>query len=97
MNQAFRVPLIILCYVLLILVSNMFPHHNFTVAVNKLPNFLADPCEKANQPLPLHQCTIHINCENTEMITQAYNCALDGNISDRWGRQINVCVTFIIC
>ncbi|PNF33209.1 Pyridine nucleotide-disulfide oxidoreductase domain-containing protein 2 [Cryptotermes secundus] len=59
------------------------PITKINVAVNKLPNFLADPCEKENEPMPLHQCTIHVNCENTEIINQSYNCALNGDISDR--------------
>ena len=42
------------------------------LAVNKLPNFLADPTVDANTPMPHHRGTIHINCENMAIIDEAY-------------------------
>lgn len=43
------------------------------LAVNKLPNFKADPSIHANKPMPHHQCTIHINCENVKQLDDAFN------------------------
>ena len=42
------------------------------LAVNKLPNFKADPNTSENIQMPHHQCTIHINCENMNIINDAY-------------------------
>ncbi len=43
------------------------------LAVNKLPNFKADPSTNENTPMPHHQCTIHINCENMKQLDDAFN------------------------
>ena len=43
------------------------------LAVNKLPNFIADPNESENKLMPHHRCTIHINCENMKLIDDAFN------------------------
>jgi phytoene dehydrogenase-like protein len=43
------------------------------LAVDKLPNFIADPNIKDNTPMPHHQTTIHINSENMKIIDDAYN------------------------
>ena len=48
------------------------PVTKINVAVNKLPDFLADPNPGPNQALPHHQCTIHLNCENSSLLTGAY-------------------------
>jgi phytoene dehydrogenase-like protein len=42
------------------------------LAVKKLPNFTADPNLNENQAMPHHQCTIHINCENMDILDKAY-------------------------
>lgn len=42
------------------------------LAVNKLPNFKADLNINENSPMPHHQCTIHINCENMQIIDDSY-------------------------
>lgn len=42
------------------------------LAVNKLPNFKADPNVNENTLMPHHRCTIHINCENMKLIDDAY-------------------------
>ncbi|CAF0707112.1 unnamed protein product [Brachionus calyciflorus] len=42
------------------------------LAVNQLPNFTADPNLRGNTPMPHHQSTIHINCENMQLIDDAY-------------------------
>ncbi|KAF6036446.1 PYROXD2 [Bugula neritina] len=54
------------------------PVTKINVAVNTLPNFLAAPNTPDNQPLPHHQCTIHLNCESTDLIHQAYLSAQQG-------------------
>ena len=54
------------------------------VAVNKLPNFLADPNEKGDTPLPHHRGTVHMNCEHTGLIHEAYLDALQGRCSHRY-------------
>jgi hypothetical protein len=53
------------------------------VAVNKIPNFLADPNTGDNTVMPHHRCTIHINCEDTNCITEAYLDAKQGRYSKR--------------
>lgn len=53
------------------------PVTKINVAVDKLPNFLADPNIKANQAMPHHQCTIHMNCESTDILESAYAEAMN--------------------
>ena len=48
------------------------PVTKINVAVNQLPNFLANPCKEINQVMPHHRCTIHLNCESTDLIEKAY-------------------------
>ncbi|KAK2723821.1 pyridine nucleotide-disulfide oxidoreductase domain-containing protein 2-like [Artemia franciscana] len=50
------------------------------VALESLPNFLADPSESPS-PMPHHQCTIHLNCEKMSMINDAYVDGEAGRIS----------------
>lgn len=59
------------------------PVCKINVAVNKLPNFLANPNTDDDCPLPHHQCTIHLNCERTEIIDEAYQAAKRGQYSRR--------------
>ncbi|XP_029653702.2 pyridine nucleotide-disulfide oxidoreductase domain-containing protein 2-like [Octopus sinensis] len=54
------------------------PVTKINVAVKELPNFTADPNTKKNTPMPHHQCTIHLNCEHTDLIHQAYLDAQNG-------------------
>ena len=43
------------------------------LAVDKLPNFVADPNSgDGSTVMPHHKTTIHLNCENTDMIVEAY-------------------------
>ena len=51
------------------------PVTKINVAVNKLPNFLANPNVKDNEVMPHHRCTIHLNCENMDLLEDAYNDA----------------------
>ena len=48
------------------------PVCKINVAVNKIPNFLANPNTSPGSVEPHHRCTIHLNCENSEMIEEAY-------------------------
>ena len=55
-----------------------------SVALSGLPNFSGHiPNFSQGTPSPHHQCTIHLNCESTELIHQAYLPALQGHYSDR--------------
>ena len=54
------------------------------MAVNRLPDFLAAPNAPGGQPLPHHQCSIHLNCEDTHLLHQAFEDAVDGRPSHRW-------------
>lgn len=58
------------------------PVTKINVAVNKLPNFLADPNQKPNQVMPHHRCTIHLNCEDSQLLEEAYaDAAFKGTFS----------------
>ncbi|XP_006210602.1 pyridine nucleotide-disulfide oxidoreductase domain-containing protein 2 [Vicugna pacos] len=59
------------------------PATKINVAVNRLPDFLAAPNTPGGQPLPHHQCTIHLNCEDTLLLHRAYEDAMDGLPSHR--------------
>ncbi|XP_069423582.1 pyridine nucleotide-disulfide oxidoreductase domain-containing protein 2 isoform X8 [Ovis canadensis] len=59
------------------------PVTKINVAVNRLPDFLAAPNTPRGQPLPHHQCSIHLNCEDTLLVHQAFEDALDGLPSKR--------------
>uniref|UniRef100_A0A672IL66 Amine oxidase domain-containing protein n=1 Tax=Salarias fasciatus TaxID=181472 RepID=A0A672IL66_SALFA len=58
------------------------PVTKINVAVDKLPNFLASPTPD-DKPGPHHQCSIHLNCENVEVLETAYKEAMNGRISTR--------------
>merc|ERR1712013_164944 len=59
------------------------PVCKINVALNKIPNFLANPNTSKDSIMPHHRCTIHINCEDSGMIQQAYQDAKDGNYSKK--------------
>ena len=48
------------------------PVCKINVAVDKIPNFLANPNIGTDTVMPHHMATIHLNCEHTHMIEQAY-------------------------
>ncbi|KAK7479361.1 hypothetical protein BaRGS_00029439, partial [Batillaria attramentaria] len=62
-------------------------HYDFTspvtkmnVAVDRVPNFTADPNIRDNEPMPHHRCTIHLNCEDSALIHEAYLDAQRGQL-----------------
>ena len=55
------------------------PVCKINVAVNKIPNFLANPNTSPDSIEPHHRCTIHLNCENSEMIEEAYQVITERN------------------
>ncbi|XP_047680945.1 pyridine nucleotide-disulfide oxidoreductase domain-containing protein 2 isoform X6 [Prionailurus viverrinus] len=54
------------------------PVTKINVAVDRLPDFLAAPNAPGGQPLPHHQCSIHLNCEDTLLLHRAFEDAMDG-------------------
>ncbi|XP_004625590.1 pyridine nucleotide-disulfide oxidoreductase domain-containing protein 2 isoform X1 [Octodon degus] len=66
------------------------PVTKINVAVDKLPNFLAAPNSPGGQPLPHHQTSIHLNCENTHLLHQAFEDAKGGLPSRR--PMIELCI-----
>ncbi|TRY84079.1 hypothetical protein DNTS_008926 [Danionella cerebrum] len=59
------------------------PVTKINVAVDKLPDFLAAPNIREGIPGPHHQCSIHLNCENVEVLEKAYSEAQRGLPSTR--------------
>ncbi|XP_004616477.2 pyridine nucleotide-disulfide oxidoreductase domain-containing protein 2 [Sorex araneus] len=66
------------------------PVTKINVAVDRLPSFLAAPNTAGGQPLPHHQCSIHLNCEDTHLLHQAYEDAAGGRPSGR--PMIELCI-----
>ncbi|XP_004370070.1 pyridine nucleotide-disulfide oxidoreductase domain-containing protein 2 [Trichechus manatus latirostris] len=66
------------------------PVTKINVAIDRLPNFLAMPNAPGGQPLPHHQCSIHLNCEDTRLLHQAFQDAVDGLPSHR--PMIELCI-----
>ncbi|KAF6317788.1 pyridine nucleotide-disulfide oxidoreductase domain 2 [Rhinolophus ferrumequinum] len=66
------------------------PVTKINVAVDRLPDFLAAPNVARGQPLPHHQCSIHLNCEDTTLLHQAFKDAMDGWPSHR--PMIELCI-----
>ncbi|CAL1526693.1 unnamed protein product [Lymnaea stagnalis] len=59
------------------------PVTKINVAVDRIPNFIADPNIERNKPMPHHRCSIHINCENSQLIHDSYLEAQLGKITER--------------
>lgn len=59
------------------------PVTKINVAVNRLPSFLANPNCVDGVPLPHHQSTIHLNCEDISLIDEAYLACKRGEWSPR--------------
>ncbi|XP_008072148.1 pyridine nucleotide-disulfide oxidoreductase domain-containing protein 2 [Carlito syrichta] len=66
------------------------PVTKINVALDRLPDFLAAPNAPGGQPLPHHQCSIHLNCEDTLLLHQAFQDAMDGRPSRR--PMIELCI-----
>uniref|UniRef100_A0A8C3GMV1 Pyridine nucleotide-disulfide oxidoreductase domain-containing protein 2 n=1 Tax=Cairina moschata TaxID=8855 RepID=A0A8C3GMV1_CAIMO len=71
-------------------VDTRSPVTKINVAVDRLPSFLAAPNARDGQPLPHHQCSIHLNCEGTHLLHQAYTEASGGHPSSR--PMIELCI-----
>ncbi|XP_076419245.1 pyridine nucleotide-disulfide oxidoreductase domain-containing protein 2 isoform X2 [Peromyscus maniculatus bairdii] len=54
------------------------PVTKINVAVDRLPNFRAAPNVPRDHPQPHHQCSIHLNCEDTLILHQAFEDAKGG-------------------
>ncbi|XP_035674943.1 pyridine nucleotide-disulfide oxidoreductase domain-containing protein 2-like [Branchiostoma floridae] len=59
------------------------PVTKINVAVDQLPNFTAAPNTADNAPLPHHRCTIHLNCEDSALIDEAYHDAVAHGVPSR--------------
>ncbi|OBS70270.1 hypothetical protein A6R68_01188, partial [Neotoma lepida] len=66
------------------------PVTKINVAVDRLPNFRAAPNVPRGQPQPHHQCSIHLNCEDTLILHQAFEDAKSGLPSQR--PMIELCI-----
>ncbi|KAM8781259.1 pyridine nucleotide-disulfide oxidoreductase domain-containing protein 2 isoform 2-T2 [Rhynchonycteris naso] len=66
------------------------PVTKINVAIDRLPDFLAAPNTPGGRPLPHHQCSIHLNCENTHLLHQAFEDAMGGQPSHR--PMIELCI-----
>ncbi|XP_033371693.1 pyridine nucleotide-disulfide oxidoreductase domain-containing protein 2 isoform X7 [Parus major] len=66
-------------------VDTRSPVTKINVAVDQLPSFLAAPNARDGQPLPHHQCSIHLNCEGTQLLHQAFTEAAHGHPSSSAG------------
>uniref|UniRef100_A0A8B9NK35 Pyridine nucleotide-disulfide oxidoreductase domain-containing protein 2 n=1 Tax=Accipiter nisus TaxID=211598 RepID=A0A8B9NK35_9AVES len=71
-------------------VDTRSPVTKINVAVDRLPSFLAAPNARDGQPLPHHQCSIHLNCEGTHLLHQAFTEATHGHPSSR--PMIELCI-----
>ncbi|XP_064572782.1 pyridine nucleotide-disulfide oxidoreductase domain-containing protein 2 isoform X3 [Zonotrichia leucophrys gambelii] len=70
------------------------PVTKINVAVDQLPSFLAAPNAHDGQPLPHHQCSIHLNCEGTQLLHQAFTEAAQGHPSSR--PMIELCIPSVL-
>ncbi|KAL8187501.1 UNVERIFIED_CONTAM: Pyridine nucleotide-disulfide oxidoreductase domain-containing protein 2 [Gekko kuhli] len=59
------------------------PVTKINVAVDRLPSFLAVPNTSNGCPLPHHQCSIHLNCEDMDTLHQAFEDVSQGRPSSR--------------
>ncbi|XP_053928093.1 pyridine nucleotide-disulfide oxidoreductase domain-containing protein 2 isoform X3 [Cuculus canorus] len=71
-------------------VDTCSPVTKINVAVDRLPSFLAAPNTHDGRPLPHHQCSIHLNCESTHLLHQAFTEATHGHPSSR--PMIELCI-----
>ncbi|KAG4065300.1 hypothetical protein HA402_012742 [Bradysia odoriphaga] len=55
------------------------PVTKINVAVNKLPNFIANPSSSPGKVEPWHIGTIHLNCENMDLLSDSYTSCITSN------------------
>ncbi|XP_007419973.1 pyridine nucleotide-disulfide oxidoreductase domain-containing protein 2 isoform X1 [Python bivittatus] len=70
------------------------PVTKINVAVDRLPSFLAVSNTTNSDPLPHHQCSIHLNCENIHTLHQAFEDACNGRPSRR--PMIEMCIPSVL-
>ncbi|RZF43771.1 hypothetical protein LSTR_LSTR009194 [Laodelphax striatellus] len=58
------------------------PVTKINVALSRLPSFDADPTTSSVE-MPHHQATIHLNCENTSLLNEAYQDGFNGRLPKR--------------
>ncbi|NXD14723.1 PYRD2 protein, partial [Nothocercus nigrocapillus] len=75
-------------------VDTCSPVTKINVAVDRLPNFLAAPNARDDRPLPHHQCSIHLNCESSELLHRAFADASNGRPSSR--PMIELCIPSVL-
>ncbi|XP_071420590.1 pyridine nucleotide-disulfide oxidoreductase domain-containing protein 2 isoform X2 [Pithys albifrons albifrons] len=75
-------------------VDTRSPVTKINVAVDRLPSFLAAPNPRDGQALPHHQCSIHLNCESTHLLHQAFTEATHGHPSRR--PMIELCIPSVL-
>ncbi|KAI1236294.1 hypothetical protein IHE44_0001576 [Lamprotornis superbus] len=75
-------------------VDTCSPVTKINVAVDRLPSFLAAPNACDGQPLPHHQCSIHLNCEGIQLLHQAFTEAAQGHPSSR--PMIELCIPSVL-
>lgn len=66
------------------------PVTKINVAIDRLPNFTAIPNTGEGIVGPQHTCTIHLNCETTSLINDAYDDAMQGRFSEK--PMIEMCI-----
>ncbi|XP_074855462.1 pyridine nucleotide-disulfide oxidoreductase domain-containing protein 2 isoform X2 [Carettochelys insculpta] len=71
-------------------IDSQSPATKINVAVDRLPSFRAAPNARDGHPLPHHQCSIHLNCESTHLLHQAFQEASRGEPSAR--PMIELCI-----
>ncbi|XP_069095757.1 pyridine nucleotide-disulfide oxidoreductase domain-containing protein 2 isoform X3 [Pleurodeles waltl] len=70
------------------------PVTKINVAVDKLPNFLAAPNTSEGRPLAHHQTSIHLNIEDMNCLTEAFEEAQKGIASSR--PMIELCIPSVL-
>ncbi|XP_072177377.1 pyridine nucleotide-disulfide oxidoreductase domain-containing protein 2-like [Diadema setosum] len=66
------------------------PVTKINVAVDRLPNFAALPNKSDDTPGPNHTGTIHLNCEKTSLLNDAYDDAVKGELPTK--PMIEMCI-----
>ncbi|KAM4703304.1 pyridine nucleotide-disulfide oxidoreductase domain-containing protein 2 [Rhinophrynus dorsalis] len=70
------------------------PVSKINVAVDRLPNFLSIPNTADGKPLPHHQCSIHLNSEDMQLLNEAYEDVRKGVPSAR--PMIEMCIPSVL-